>query len=118
MDQKKNKESRNDSKPKAKRMKHTSAWSWNSMHSSALNDCIKHHPHPNFEKEIIKSWRDCFNTKSSIPDEILEQKIKEAMEIKKKEEIRPKVTPGPSNSKLKKAMKIKKKYMCTICFCI
>ena len=53
----------------------------------SLNECINSFPQtgneldPLLEAKIIKSWRECFNSKSSMPDEILKQKIKEAIAI-------------------------------------
>ena len=60
---------------------------WTSIHQMSLNECINSFPQtgneldPLLEAKIIKSWRECFNSKSSMPDEILKQKIKEAIAI-------------------------------------
>ena len=60
---------------------------WTSIHQMSLNECINSFPQtgneldPLLEAKIIQSWRECFNSKSSMPDEILKQKIKEAIAI-------------------------------------
>merc|ERR1719361_188462 len=69
---------------------------WTSIHQMSLNDCINAFPKtgneldPLLEAKIIQSWRECFNSKSSMPDEILKQKIKAAIAI-----IRPAVKKEP-----------------------
>ena len=73
---------KNDNKQKLN-PKHSATWT--SIHTNVLNDCIKNFPQkdlkfdPYIEYKIIKSWRDCFNCKSSIPDDLLKQKIQEIL---------------------------------------
>ena len=58
---------------------------WTSIHQTSLNDCIKLFPQtgneldPLLEAKIIQSWRESFNSKSSMPDDFLKQKIKEVI---------------------------------------
>ena len=58
---------------------------WTSIHQTSLNDCIKlftqtgNELNPLLEAKIIQSYRECFNSKSSMPDEFLKQKIKEVI---------------------------------------
>ena len=58
---------------------------WTSIHQTSLNNCIKRFLQTGneldsfLEAKIIQSWRECFNSKSSMPDEFLKQKIKEVI---------------------------------------
>ena len=58
---------------------------WTSIHQTSLNNCIKRFLQTGneldsfLEAKIIQSWRECFNSKSSILDEFLKQKIKEVI---------------------------------------
>jgi len=55
---------------------------WTSIHQTSLNDCIKPFPQtgneldPLLEAKIIQSWRESFNSKSSMSDDFFETKNK------------------------------------------